>query len=210
MALPLARVAVRRALADYLRTNLISTWPNVVVSENWPTPQTQLPEQAVTVLVPQGGFTVEYHQPVIWSVTTANGVSTITYSYGKMEMPLQIDAWAQFEAVRDDLAASVLPLLNQNVEVTLGTATLANLALAPGLVIPIPTYANVTAEFRFDSEPMLSETTSLTEASDWRATWSGSAFVYLMQQETQPVMREVIINLSAPPGSTPDVIDIVQ
>lgn len=208
MALPSARVAVRKALADYLRTNLIAAWPSIAVSENWPSPQTALPPQALTVLAPSTGLRIDYHQPVIWGVDTVAGVSTITYSYGVLEMPLQIDAWAQFEPIRDDLAAAVLPLLNQNVEVTLGTATLSNLAIAPGLVIPIPSYANVTAEYRFDPEPMLGEDVAHAETSDWRATWAGTATVYLMQQEVRPVMKEVIIDLSIPPGSPPDIIDI--
>src|SRR6266498_2673430 len=129
--LPSARVAVRLALANYLRTNLSAPWPNLVITENWPTPQKAFPPQALTVLAPLAGLITEYHEPVVWKSTPGN----ILYSYGRHVIPLELDVWAQYESIRDDLASSLLPLLNQNVSVTLGGATLANFANAPGLVL---------------------------------------------------------------------------
>lgn len=206
MALPNPRVAARRALADYLRTNLTAAWPNIVVSENWPTPQAKLAPQALTVLAPQSGEFVEYHQPVVWQVTPAtNTAGSILYSYGKMTLPLQVDAWAQFEAVRDDLVAAVLPLLNRDTAATLGVSQTATLAQAPGLVIPVPTYANVTAEYHFDPLPRLWEDQEPAMVSDWRATWVGDATIYLVQQETQPLMLDVTVKLSANGAAAEDV-----
>lgn len=194
--LPSARVAVRLALANYLRTNLQAAWPNLVITENWPQPQKVFPPQALTVLAPLQGQVIEYHQPVVWKVTGESGAAaTIMYSYGKMEIPLQLDCWAQYESIRDDLASSLLPLLNQNVEVTLGTATLSNLGLAPGLVLPIPTYSNITAEYVFDPVPSAIETSTGSMVSDWRYQWTGTATIYLIQNETQPLMKDVTILL---------------
>jgi hypothetical protein len=204
--LPSARVAVRLALANYLRTNMQAAWPNLVVTENWPNPQKAFPPQALTVLAPVAGQVIEYHQPVVWQVNSPAGASgTILYSYGKMEIPLELDVWAQFESVRDDLASTLLPLLNQNPDITLATGANASLALAPGLVLFIPTYSNVTAEYRFDPVPNAIETSEGATVSDWRYIWRGNATIYLMQSETQPLMKDVTILLGAN-GSTPERI----
>lgn len=205
MALPNPRVAVRNALASYLRANLSSAWPALVVSENWPTPQAVMPPQVLTVLAPQGGQFVEYHQPVVWQVTTSSIGTTVLYSYGKMTMPLQLDAWAQFEATRDDLVAAVLPLLNRDVASTLGVTQTATFAQAPGLVIPVPNYASVTAEYHFDPLPQLMEAQEPAMTSDWRATWVGDATIYLLQSESQPLMRDVTIKLAANGDTAQDV-----
>lgn len=199
MALPNPRVAVRKALADYLRTNLTAAWPNLVVSENWPTPQATFPPQALTVLAPHGGEVVEYHQPVVWQTTQ----TSVLYSYGKMTMPLQIDAWAQFEAVRDDLAAAVLPLLNRDPAATLGVSQTATFAQAPGLVITIPSYAAVTAEYHFDPLPQVIENPPAALTSEWRYVWMGDATIYLLQQEFQPLMKDVTILLGVN-GAAPE------
>lgn len=204
--LPSARVAVRLALANYLRTNLQAVWPNLVITENWPSPQRAFPPQAITVLAPLQGQIVEYHEPVVWQVNNTNNTSaTIMYSYGKMEIPLQLDCWAQFESVRDDLASSLLPLLNQNVAVTLGLATNANLANAPGLVLPIPTYSNITAEYVFDPVPAAIETEDGAIVADWRYQWKGHATIYLIQNETQPLMKDVTIKMGMNGDSATDI-----
>jgi hypothetical protein len=194
--LPSARVAVRLALANYLRTNLQAVWPNLVVTENWPLPQRAFPPQAITVLAPLAGQVIEYHEPVIWQVSNANNTSgTILYSYGKMEIPLQLDCWTQFESVRDDLASSLLPLLNQSPLITLGISTPAALANAPGLVLTIPTYSNITAEYVFDPVPTAMETSDGAVVADWRYQWQGHATIYLIQSETQPLMKDITIKM---------------
>lgn len=194
--LPSARVAVRLALANYLRTNLQAAWPSLVITENWPVPQKAFPPQAITVLAPLQGQVIEYHEPVVWQVNTPNNTSaSILYSYGKMQIPLQLDCWAQFESVRDDLASSLLPLLNQNVGVTLGLTQTATLANSPGLVLTIPTYSNITAEYVFDPVPSAIETSDGATVADWRYQWNGHATIYLVQNETQPLMKDVTIKM---------------
>lgn len=199
--LPSARVAVRLALANYLRTNLAAPWPNLVIAENWPTPQRAFPPQALTVLAPLGGLVTQYHEPVIWRTSDGN----IMYSYGRHEIPLELDVWAQHESIRDDLASSLFPLLNQNVGVTLGTATNANLANAPGLVLTLPTYSNITAEYVFDPIPAAIETPEGATVSDWRYVWRGSATVYQIQNEPQPLMKSVTVKMGINGAAATDV-----
>jgi len=201
--LPNAKVAVRLALANYLRTNLSASWPSLLVTENWPTPQRAFPPQSLTVLAPSDGQVTEYHQPVVWSVTPTTGVNcTVLYSYGKLKIPLQLDAWAQYESLRDDLAASVTPLVNVPADVTLGVAgNQPELAQAPGLVIPIPTYFSVTAEFRFEPAPGPREGSDPALMGEWRATWDGEALIYLMAQDTKPLMKTIVMQMAVNGGS---------
>lgn len=210
--LPNAKVAVRLALANYLRTNLSASWPSLLVSENWPTPQRKFSGQALTVLAPSSGQRTEYHNPVVWSVTPTSGVNAdILYSYGKLTIPLQLDAWAQYESIRDDLAASVTPLVNQSAEVTLGTAgNQATLAQAPGLVIPVPTYFGVTAEFRFEPAPSPQENSDSAMTAEWRATWAGEALIYLMQKETKPMMKTIAAVSAVSPYSGDTATEVWQ
>lgn len=196
--LPNAKVALRLALAQYLRTNLLSPWPNLVVTENWVTPQKTFPPQAVTVLAPSAGQKTSYHAPVVWSVTVVSGITVqVIYSYGILTIPLQLDAWAQYESIRDDVTATLGPLLNQNVDVTLGLVTTPELTYAPGLVLQLSSnlYYGVTAEYRFEPAPSPVESSNTALMGEWRATWAGTGTVYLMAQENFPSMASAVAQL---------------
>jgi hypothetical protein len=196
MAIPAPRAAARKALADYLRSALQPTFPQLAVSENWPNPKQPFPPQALTVLAPQNGVQTEYHAPVIWQVTPISGTqATVLYSYGRLTIGMQLDTWSNFEAVRDSLAAAVTPLLNQSPSSSLGLGGL-DLQNAPGLVLPLPSYYGVTCEYAFDGEASPDESSDNATVAGWRATWTGSASLYLMAQQTVSLMLEIDAQLT--------------
>lgn len=202
------KVGARTTLANYLRTNMASAWPNLVVSENWPTPQRAFPPQAITVITPTTAARAQDHEPVVWKVVPTSGVNAnVLYSYSLMELDLQIDIWAQYESVRDDLVATVGPLLNQNVNVTLGTTNnFYFLPLAPGLVLPMPTYYSINGEYKFFPAPSPYETPDAAMVGEWRATFAGEVTMSRMDQQVLPMVQTLTIKETFNGQATPDIL----
>lgn len=213
------RVVARAALAAYLTAELASDWSDVRVSENWPTPQTGFPKRALTVLAPRvAPLEVAYHAPVIWGTTDTTPepteeepdpapTGTVLYSYGRATYQLQLDVWAEFEAVRDQLQAVVQTALNRNPLATLPSdpAAVPCLDAGPGLVLELDDFYGVTCEYRFDPVPLLAETPPAAMAGDWRATWSGTATVYLMTEQAVALMKSITLRQTINGGSSEDV-----
>jgi hypothetical protein len=195
--------ALRDTLAGYLATQLASGHPNLVVSKSWPTPGATLPKEALTVLAP-GQPVTEYHPPRVWSTTPTTGVLGIaTYSYGVATVGMQLDAWSEFSTQRDQLALDVEAQLNRNMLDTLGVVTLPHLSRRGGLVLPVSALANAKADFRFQAAPRYDEASDSAQAGEWRATWTGDAFVHLLTQEQVTLLKHILLDFGGG-----DVVDI--
>lgn len=188
--------ALREALAGYLSAQLAASHPSLVVSQSWPTPGAPLPPEALTVLSP-GQPQAEYHPPRVWSTTPTTGVLGLTtYSYGVVTVGMQIDAWATFQASRDALALDTETQLNRHPADTLGVTILPHLSRMGGLVLIVPGLANAKADFRFQPSPRFDDSPADAQEGEWRATWTGDAFVHLLVQEQVTLLKHLLIDVN--------------
>ena len=209
------RAAIRKALIAYLKTVFVSgTWPTMWpsgnpdgFSENWPTPG-QLPTLPhISVLTGPGlaskgyGVRIEKHTPNILSTTpTSGGQGTVLYSFARAWIDFSIECWADFEPVRDDMCAAMDTAMDVDPNITLGSGTVADFSSTPGLVLPLgANYFSHNASCIFDPVPQVHEETKLAEVNEWRATFSGTAHMYLCRQETVYLLTDIILQLRAGP-----------
>jgi hypothetical protein len=179
------RKAVRDALAAYLRTELATAHPDLVVFDSWPDPATSLPAEAVSVLatgtIEEGGYAPQTHRVT----PTAGVMGDVLYGFGTLTLGLQLDCWTHHEATRDVLARDLEAALNRPPAITLGlTGGIPQLGRERGLVIRIPNLFNCPADFRFEPTASPVENGDAAQTGEWRATWAGSAFVHLVNQES--------------------------
>ena len=197
------QAALRKALAGYLSTQLAAALPDAppVVSENWPTGP-NLPPLAVTVLAPAEPE-VSYHAPVIRSVTPTSDIAgTCLYTYGYAVFPVQLDCWAQFEAVRDLLSAAVRDALLTSIATTMGSPTLPELQRNTRLILPVPDYFNAACAYDFAAGPRPTEDTNAQQLGEWRAMWQGQACIYLHAQQSVALMNDIAAQISANGGAS--------
>jgi len=189
------RAACRKALATSLSSYLTPLHSGIVVSEKWPTPGKALTALSLTVITPGTAPKVEFHQPVKHKVTLPESghAGTVLYSYGRVDVDLQIDAWALYPATRDALALSTLRALNRPANVTLSTPALTDYSHAPGLVLRLTDWFNVTASYRFDALGAIPENSDAAQVNEYRATWQGSAHFYLCDEQQLYLMQKILL-----------------
>lgn len=189
--------AVREALAAYLRTVLPV---DVTVWSAWPSPGRPLPAKAVSVVTPggdgeepfaPGGDALRVDPDASPAVTGA-----VTYSTGFVTIGLQLDVWATFAAVRDDLAERVWSALNRHPADTLGTEPKPHLGAQRGLVLRIPALYNTPCDYRFDPAAGVVESSDAAQAAEWRSTWQGEASVHAVRREVLPLVKRVTVTVT--------------
>lgn len=188
------RVAVRSALAQYLKAQL----PGVSISENWPTAVKALVMPAVTVLASSTVRTA-WHQPMVWRTTPIKGAQTpkgdVLYSYGKAEINMQLDCWAGFEATRDKLAQQVEAVINRPPEDTLNPDPnrLKSFSVRPGLVLKVGGYYDTYCEFIFEAVASdLPENNFAAQTNEWRQAYTGTANFYVCNEEQMALLKAAI------------------
>lgn len=206
------RAAVRDALAKYLQDQFEATgaWPKLEISSMWPAPGSDFPAQAITVVAPSQGVTLEYHQPVVRRVTPdASGPKgKVLFSYGIVEMQLQLDVWAGFEAMRDDLAGELPAMLNRAPQDTLGGFRPGEYQLrGVGLMLPIASSFNEPANIQFDPIVTVTDTPTANMNGQWRGTLQGRARMYLLDERHVVLMKTIVFSLGLN-GATPELVTI--
>jgi hypothetical protein len=190
-------VALRKALTAWLQAKLAPDYTGVKVFSSWPQPSMTLPEFAVSVLtVPP--FDVQEHEPRIWDTTpTIDPNGTTLYSYGTANVGMQLDVWARYPEARDNLADSVRKWVNRSPIESLGIlGALPYLGSHPGLVLKLSDFGDVTAEYRFGQIATPVEDSTAVQSGEWRATWNGSAFLYLISIEQVALMKTLTLDVN--------------
>lgn len=185
---------VRTVLADYLRSQLETRWPEVSVRGEWPDPGDPLPERVVAVLQ-AGPPTVTQHPPVIHETipgTCPNGV--VKYCWGWAELPLQLEAWARYQTHRDELAGAVADALQRSVRDTLGLTSVPHFRRASGLVLRADDLGAL-CDFRFSPLPETPEASGAAQAGEWRATWDGTARFPLLDEQTAVLIKTIRLSV---------------
>lgn len=209
MATPEPKAAARKALADYLRTQfagspLSTNYPGLVVNEKWPIAGQAFPALALTVVCPSTPVRLaQAHQPYIWSTTPLGGGThqgTVVYSYGHLEIDVQLDAWTQYPAIRDKLANDLEAQLNRPAAATMAAST-DEYARGIGLVLPVGDLYNAPADFRLAQAAGAPESSDVAQGATYRAMFTGTATVYAVDQQTFYLMEQIVLQLTQNNGS---------
>lgn len=188
--------AVRKDLADYLQTQLIVDFPTVKVLRDWPVPGRNLPEYAIGITV-VGAPTELPHAPYICSTTPLTATTaTVLYTYARVEIQLQLDAWSTHAVKRDAFAAKLRNALNRHPADTLAVAGFPRLSRRNGIVLQLPTNYNLMCRFRFMATPVPLEDNDKAHAGEWRASWSGTAETWAAETEVVARMNTVTVKTS--------------
>lgn len=190
--------SIRAQLATYLATELAAQYPTLQTLDVWPGPSVALPEYAIAVLV-AGPPETELHPPVKYKVTpTASPMGNVQYSYGWIEVPMQLDAWARYAAKRDQLAIDVRKKLNRPAAATLGvTPVRLHYQIAPELVLPVADLLDTPCNYAFEAAPNPIENGDAAQTNEWRATWTGNARMAIVHEETVPLIKKLELQIQA-------------
>lgn len=204
------RAAARKALAEYLAAEFqkIGSYPDLQINDTWPAPHDPLPKQSISLNSPPDSLRAEYHVPMVWGVTPdASGAKgKVRFSYGRVEVDIQLDIWAQFFDTCEQISNELWNLLNRPAPETLGTSVNGDFQLkAPGLLLTLTEFFDATADYLFDpiSNPVQSPGKAMV--GEWRATMQGTATFYLMSEAHVTLMKSILIKLGVN-GATPQTI----
>ncbi len=157
--------AAANALAGWLSSAL---GPDVIVDQRWPDPEKPLPPRAVTVLL-AGVHSDDYLQPELAidrPVDESRPFPIYRWRVLERTQPLQLDVWAHYDVVRDDLKKRLDDALNMG--------NLPYEPVGPGLVLDLSDGWDGKADYIFDAGAITDSPNSV-QVSEYRATFSGEA-----------------------------------
>ena len=188
--------AVRKGLADYLQAQLSVDFPTVKVLRDWPVPGRVLPEYAIGITV-IGDPIERPHAPYLCSTTPVTSTTgTALYTYARVQVMLQLDAWSAHASRRDAFAAKVRDALNRHPADTLSVAGFPRLSRRNGLVIKLASNFNLHCRFLFQATPIPQESSDRAQGGEWRASWSGTAETWAAEQQTVALMKTITTKVS--------------
>lgn len=195
------RAALRDALATYLTSRLASQFPADAEDADglkvYPRRRplgTMAVQKVIAVATQPGSVDVQSFPPTPISVADTSGTSSlVTYAYGYAEVPMQLDVWAPNEPTRDALVQAVEAAINRPPAATLLGAT-SEFARFRGVVIRVTDFYDAPSRYLFGSFPRAYEETSASsQGSRWRATWQGTAQLYLLDQQTLNLLKTLVL-----------------
>ncbi len=175
--------AAANALAAWLASQIGS---DVAVEARWPDPEKPLPPKAVTVLL-AGVYSDDYLQPelaVERPVDERGPLPIYRWRVLERTQPLQLDVWATYDVVRDDLKKRLDDALNMG--------NLPYEPVGPGLVLDLGDGWDGKADFIFDAGA-ITDSPNAVQVSEYRATFSGEARIVLTIDAPSP--KQARINL---------------
>lgn len=195
----------RKALADYLRTELTPAFPTIQVSGVWPQPGKALAPFEITVLLTGAPDTAYW--PATWYDVQPDPSPAVTgqvsYSFGRLQLDLQLDLWAATRANRDALIAAVVPLLNRHPLQTLTAPPWRPmLGRHPGVVLPVAALLGMPCDFRFEAAGDPTEDPDAAQANEWRATFPGTGTLYCVAREQVALIKQLEVDWTVNGGPT--------
>lgn len=192
--------AARSRLKTYLAAEYALASQAVVVSEEWPNPNAELPERAVTVVIAEGAVPeVVYWPPAEFNLIVASpGATTGTtqYSYGKFKLPIQLDVWARYSDALSQLAALTQGLLHRHPNETLANDTWPRLHRWPELVLREVSLPGFLLYYRFPDLFVPQESGMAAQGEEYRLTLTGTVEGLLTTEEAVAVLRNLSVTLS--------------
>lgn len=201
---------IRATLAAYLNDptlGLPAVMPSasVQVLDDFPSPQQDLSERAVSVWVPDALTEVRYWSPQVMTLTEdAPGAVTgvVRYSFGRFKAQVQLDVWAKYAATRSDIVKALNTVLHRHPQVTLpggdGYARPSRWHELSRLATSLPGGLFV---YRFNDLPALQDDGAAVQGGEFRALFTGQVYGVLTTEEAAGVLRTIGLNMTITDGS---------
>lgn len=186
------RVTVTQAASNALAAYLAEVLPDVRISSTWPSPDTQLPEKAITIIISGAREDMFFDPEVVGKKQNIDESTAIyTWSIATCKQDFQLDVWATSQPDRDDICARLEDVLRA------GDAP-------AGIEFPDPVSNDLLLkfdsndgwdgyiDFLFDSPIFLDNPNSVQQV-EYRATYRGSATFELTVDAVSPRLLRVIL-----------------
>jgi hypothetical protein len=194
MATSIEQSAVN-ALKTYLQTQLGAS---VKVSGTWPNPDKNLPEKALTILKIGPRLETKIDPRLLGSAELTPPDPTqmaYTWQIKAVEQRIQLDVWAKYEGVRDDLQAQLDNALNQGTYVTLGPG-LDRSHFSDGLILELGDGHVGYATYTFDG-PEIADEPEAAQRNEFRSTQVGTIYTYLAVTKVMPRIARIQFPVNA-------------
>jgi hypothetical protein len=198
MAVSVEQAAVN-ALKTYLQSQLDS---DIKISGTWPNPDKALPAKAVTILKIGPRIDTKIEPQLIGSAELAPVDPTkmaYTWQIKAVEQRIQLDVWAKYEGVRDDIQSQLDSALNQGTYVTLGPG-LDRSHFSDGLTLRLGDGHTGYVSFLFDG-PEIADEPDSAQRNEFRTTQVGTLYTYLAVTKVMPRIARIHLPVEAD-GST--------
>lgn len=183
-------VPIQQAAINALATWLTSRMPDVPVFRRWVEPDKKLPPKCITIL-PAGARQDTLLDPEVMSQSTdVDGVTTFVYRMRCVTQPLQLDVWATYAPVRDDLLAQLDEHLNVGEAITLGIP--GRDVLRQGVLLPLGDGWSGYVDLCFEN-PAYFDTPDSAQVKEFRGTLRGEAVIDLTVSATAPKIAQIIL-----------------
>jgi len=203
---------VRAQLKAYLETELAARLPSapVRVFGEFPGPDVELPERAVSIALPDAAeVATRYWPPEPFELTPDSPGSVggrVQYSFGQFELPVQLDVWTRYPAQRAEVARALRAALFRHPNETLANDSWPRLGAWPELVLPPPAeLPGVLVFYRFDEINPPIESSSSSEEGEYRLRLPGTVQGYLTAEEAVSILRTFTLDQGG--GDTSELTD---
>lgn len=177
------RVSINQAAANVLTAYLKVQFPDCSVESHWPSPNKPLTPAAITVIQAGSRLRIDSSNINVLSQAPATGPNKYTYLYEVcgIEQSYQLDVWAPYDTVRDDLIARLDDALSQGIGVTMPPAQpppgqLAQLSnydpVRDGVLFALGDGWTGTVDFIFD-DVSINDDPNVASENEYRATYVG-------------------------------------
>ncbi len=208
-------ISVEQAAVNALQTFLQTALPDVVVSSDWPNPDEELPEKAITILRIGARQEMKIDPTVVKSEPHLTGdpptehpvLRRFTWRVKLVQQSVQLDIWSRYEAVRDDIHARLDEILNSGTLVTLDGIIhpIMGDEFRDGLLLPMGDGHEGHVDFRFDG-PDPDDTPTSVQRKEFRSTRRGEAAMALTITKIQPRFAEIILLTTDSAGFSSTVV----
>lgn len=202
-------VSIEQAAVNALATFLQAKLPDVVVSSEWPNPDVELPEKALTIVKigPRREETVPVQlvssAPIMIGTPPAEDPINRLYTWRVklIEQEFQLDVWSRYSATRDDIQARLDQILNSGTIDTLLPTSINFDEFRDGLLLNLdPADGHPgTADFMFDG-PEVADEPDAVQRGEFRTTQRGRVSAALTITRAAPRLATISVPITTPSG----------
>ena len=173
-------VSIQQAACNALGAHLQAKLSGVVVNYDFPDPDRELPELALTILLAGTPHDTSM-QPEVISSTVVDATHKL-YRWKVLErsQPIQVDVWSTYQALRDDLVARLDQIFNG------GWSDQPD----SGLTLSLGDGWDAKAVFDFDGPSIINSGYS-SQVSEFRGSYNGALRVALYVDAASPRMANI-------------------
>lgn len=191
--------AAVEALRAYLEENIRQTYPDILVSGEWPAADQPLPERSITVII-AGDVNKVYFDPYVLDASeTVDQQKRIVWAMGSYEVPIQVDVWCLSKAERADLLERVRELSVRGRSLTMGNRFADPVGIS--VLLPLASDGGF-CDYLFDA-PSYHDGPEAIQRDEWRASMQVQAVATETKTSVSPVVNKITVKFNFRDQGTP-------